>query len=36
LFEGKWMEPGNIMLNEVSQAQKSQRSCFSSYVEVEL
>jgi hypothetical protein len=26
LFAGKWMELGNFMLSEVSQAQKNQRS----------
>jgi hypothetical protein len=29
LFVGKWMELGNIMLNEVSQAQKVKTCMFS-------
>jgi hypothetical protein len=33
LFESKWMQLEDIMLNEVSQAQKTKTACFLSYVE---
>jgi hypothetical protein len=32
-FEGKWMQLEDIMLSEVSQAQKDKCVCFSSYME---
>jgi hypothetical protein len=33
LFGGKWMELENIIVSEVSQAQKAKATCFLSYVE---
>jgi hypothetical protein len=33
VFSGKWMELENIILSEVSQAQKAKAACFLSYVE---
>jgi hypothetical protein len=32
-FEGKWMQLEDIMLSEVSQAQKHKATCFLSYME---
>jgi hypothetical protein len=36
LFAGKWMELENLMLSEVSQAQKSKVTYFPSYVEAHM